>query len=124
MVIARLTAVRPASIDPIAAAVAGTITSLLLVLRLSGVTPDLDIPPDVVLGFVTAIITVAAALRSRTETVSRENAAKVVSDLVAELVARKTPVTPIDTSSAVTVVEPVFLPPLHPEGPPQRRQGG
>lgn len=119
---APLTVAKPPVLDRLVAAIAGAITTLLVLLRLAGITPDLDVPPDLVLGFVTSVATIAALLRNGREQVGQRNAAEVVTALLEQVtalrerVALMTPVPspfPETPSGVQSVVEakPVIPPP-------------
>lgn len=82
-----ITTSAPPVLDKTVAAVAGAISSILLALRLAGLMPPIDIPPDVVVIIVGAVGTLIASIRAGREGTAKRTTAETVTSLVNEIVA-------------------------------------
>lgn len=102
---APLTAAKPPVLDKTAAAAASAISSILLTLRLAGLMPDIEIPPDVVLTVVLGVMALVAAIRARREGPAQRSTAEVVSSLVAEVIALR------EQAAAAAITTPLALVP-------------
>lgn len=120
---APLTTAKPPVLDKTAAAAATAISSILLTLRLAGLMPDLEIPPDVVLTIVTAVMAIVAAIRARREGPAQRSTAETVTALVSEIVALR------EQAAAAAITTPLALVPEDGAPAPKpselvKRQGG
>jgi hypothetical protein len=122
-----ITTAHPPVLDKTVAAIAGALSAILLTLRVSGVMPHLDIPPDVVLLIVTSLATLVASIRAQREGVSKRGTAETVTGLVNEIVALR------EAAAAAAITTPLALipetPPTAPSPVPKpselvKRQGG